>query len=118
MSRYLAGMEKQYKDAEEAIKLRDRVLKLQGNRDFVAVINEEFLVKECARYAHESADPALRPENRADALNMAQAAGHLKRFFSVLIQKGNMAEGQLENLRTAIDQERAGAPADITNEDI
>lgn len=99
-------MEKTIADIKDAIKLRDLVLRLDNNPDFKRLINDEFLVKECARYAQNSANPALGAVERADSLGIAQAAGHLKRFLSVTIQKGNHAASQLPEYESALDEMR------------
>lgn len=105
MSR-LNALEDQLKDAKALIERRDTILRLSKNADFRKIILEDFFVEECARYARESGDPALTAEQRADALNIAQAAGHLKRYLNVQIQMANQAEGQLGALEDAIENER------------
>lgn len=102
----LAALIKQQEDAKGLIARRDLALKLYDNVDFKQLILKEFCIEECARYAHSSADPALKPENRLDALNIAQAAGHLRRWLSVVVQMGNQAAGQLESLEQAIEEAR------------
>lgn len=68
---------------------------------------EEFCVNECARYAQASADPALSANERADALAIAQSAGHLRRFLSVVIQMGNSAENTIADIEAALEEARA-----------
>lgn len=58
----------------------DRLMK---NRDFRKIILEGFMVEQAARYVQESADPALTDRQRADALGIAQASGHLKRYLQI-----------------------------------
>lgn len=87
--------------------MRQAVQRLTQNVDFRKVISEQFMEKECARYVHASADPALSERNQKDALYIAQAAGHLKRYLSVLIQMGNAAENELESIDVALDEARA-----------
>ena len=60
-----------------------------------------------SRYVHASSDPALSERNQKDALSIAQAAGHLKRYLSVLIQMGNAAENEMESIDNALDDARA-----------
>lgn len=105
MSR-IEALEDQLKDSKALVKRRDTIIQLSKNADFRKVILEDFFVEECARYARESGDPALTPEQRADALNVAQAAGHLKRYLNIQIQLGNQAEGQLTAIEGAIEEER------------
>ena len=107
----LEALQKQRTDAEEFIARRERALRLADNPDFKHLVLNEFCVQECARYAQSSADPALKSEQRADALGIAQAAGHFRRWMSVVIQMGNQAESQLEAIDQAIDEVRSGSEA-------
>lgn len=107
VERQLQALDIQLEASKVHIALRDAVLRLQKNRDFVKVINEQFLVQECARYVHCSADPALSLESRADALAIAQAAGHLKRFLSVMVTMGNHAESQIPDIEREKDDIRS-----------
>lgn len=93
----------QYK---KAIELRDLAEKLSANSEFRKLILEEFMVNEAARYVATSADPAMGPNERADALNIAQSAGHLKRWLSVVVQMGNVAENNMVDLDNAINEAR------------
>lgn len=101
------ALEKQLEDAAFFIKRRDMALKLSENHEFRKLILEEFCVNECARYARESANPILKPEERADALAMAQAAGHLKRFLSVIVQMGDAAIRERQAIDEALVEARA-----------
>ncbi|QIG67785.1 hypothetical protein PP747_gp084 [Rhizobium phage RHph_Y38] len=95
------------------IALRDRLLRLQNNSDFTKLINEEFLVKEAARFVQLSQDPALpNDEARRDALQLAQATGHLKRWFSAIITMGNVAERDLRDNEALIEELRAAGDAE------
>lgn len=100
------ALERQLTEAQDIVKLRDIALKLYSNAEFKSLILDRFCVQECARYAQSSADPALTSEQRADALNMAQAAGHLRRFLSITVQMGNHAERQVPDLHDAIEEAR------------
>ena len=101
------ALEQQLSDAKLLVERRQMAMRLEKNRDFKKLILDEFCVEECARYARESANPALTAEQRADALALAQAAGHLKRFLSVVCQMGNVAEGQMVDINEAIEEARA-----------
>ncbi len=102
----VSALEKQMSDAKVAIERRATALRLYNHPDFKSLIIDEFCTTECARYAQASADPALNAEQKADALGMAQAAGHLRRYLSVLIAMGNQAEGQLTSIEEAIEEAR------------
>lgn len=102
----VAALEAQLESGKEAIAKRALALKLFHNPEFKKLILEDFCTTECARYAQASADPALAANERADALAMAQAAGHLRRFLSVQISKGNQAERLEADIEQAILEAR------------
>lgn len=103
----IEDLEDQLKQAEEAIELWQKALKLEKNREFKAVILDKFMVEDCAMYARTSVDQALPPEKRAHALAIAQAAGLLKQYLSVICQLGSQANGQIEHIRQAIAEARS-----------
>ena len=97
------ALEKQLDDAKEFIARRDLAIKLYKNPEFKKLIIDEFCGSECARYAQTSADPALSDRERADALAIAQAAGHLRRYLSVIVTMGNQSEQMLDRLEAEIE---------------
>ena len=101
------ALEQQLKGNKTLIEVRDMALKLSENREFRKLILEGFCLTESARYVHESADPHLSPEQRADALAMAQAGGHLKRFLSMAVVVGNTASRELVDVEEALEHIRA-----------
>lgn len=109
MTTEVLALEKQLKDAKFLIARRDAALKLHGNREFKQLILDDFCGTECARFAQMSADPALGTNERADALAMAQASGHLKRYLSVITQMGNVSEGSIVSIEEALDEVRGEA---------
>lgn len=88
-------IEQSIEDLKTQIALKDQVLKLERNRDFRSIILEGFCVKEAATYVQLSADPNLSKNEREDALALAQASGHIKRYLQVLKTMGYSAENQL-----------------------
>jgi hypothetical protein len=100
-------LEQQLVNAKLLVERRDRALRLSTNPDFRALILDEFCTTEAARYVQASADPALSDRDQANALALAQASGHLRRFLSVTMQMGNVAESSLVELHEAIEVERA-----------
>lgn len=101
------------KDTIELRNMRDKALRLHSNPDFRDVILEAFCVKECARYAQLSADPTLSEKDQANSLALAQAAGHLRRYLSVVMQMGNKAESDIpaieeEIVRASLEETEAG----------
>lgn len=106
-----AGLEEQLRNAKEIVARRDLAIKLSGNHTFRKLILEDYFVTEAARLVALSADPALDTTQRADALNMAQAAGHLKRWLSMQVQMGNVAAREVLEVEEALNEIR-GAEAD------
>lgn len=100
-------LELQKEHVKKLITKKNVAQRLANNKDFKELILEDFCTSECANYTHASADPSLPLEARADALNLAQAAGHLKRFLSATVNQGTVAENSLEDLDNAIDEARA-----------
>ena len=99
-------LEQQKSDFKAAIEKRGMASRLMKNRDFRKLILEEFCTAECARYAQASADPNLSKDEQADALALAQAAGHIRRYLNVVDQMGNHAENMMGRLDDAIDEAR------------
>lgn len=97
------------KDCKQTAEFADAIVRLQDNPDFRKVINEGFFLHQAARYAQESGDPMLTAVQRQDALNIAQASGHLKRFLSVSVQMGNEADRSIANADEQIEQLRSEA---------
>ena len=112
----IEALEYQLKGQREAIERNERATRLMRNPDFKKLILEEFCVQECARYAQLSADPSLPDRERADALALAQSAGHLRRWLNVVNQMGNYAQGQVAELEQAIVDVRAEEDAQGSNE--
>jgi len=99
-------LEQQKSDFKAAIEKRGMASRLMKNRDFRKLILEEFCTAECARYVQASADPNLSKDEQADALALAQAAGHIRRYLNVVDQMGNHAENMMGHLDDAIDEAR------------
>lgn len=99
--------ERRIEELKKITELGDRIMRLQTNSDFTKVINEEFLLKEAARFVQLSEDPALKPEERADALRIAQSSGHLKRWFQIQIRLANNADNEIKQLEELLEELRA-----------
>lgn len=99
--------EQEIKNAKELIERRRMALKLADNPEFKKLFLEEYFVNEAARLVQISADPNLSLEQRADALAMAQATGHTKRYLSVVVQMGAHHERALPELEAHLDELRA-----------
>lgn len=108
----IAGLEHRLEAAKGAVAHAEEVRKLMTNPLFRKVILRQFCVEDCARYVQESGDPLLADHNRADALNMAQAAGHLRRWLDLAIRMGEreadtvlQVEAELEVVRAEPEDE-------------
>ena len=102
------NLQQQLRDSRFLVERRDAILKLYQNSDYKKVILNGFCKEDCARFAQESQDPALNPAQQADALNMAQASGHLRRYLSAIIQMGNHAEREIPQIEELLIELRAG----------
>ena len=102
----VSRLENQLESNKELVRQRNLATKLVTNPDFKELIVDGFCMKDCARFAQESADPALTHEQRADALGMAQASGHLRRYLSMIVVMGNTADNQTSDLEVAIIEAR------------
>lgn len=109
MSRVYAlnQLENQISQIEALVETRARIQRLMTNSDFKELINKRYLIEEAAAFAASAGDPALTKDQREEALTMALAPGHLKRWLSVQITMANTAEDQLLELKHARDVLRA-----------
>ena len=118
----LQQLEQQRADNQEAIELRDAALRLSENKDFRRLFIEMYFKTEAARLVQLSSDPVLKQDQREDALSMAQATGHAKRFLSMLVVRGNTLSREMDDLDEQIAearQEEENAQAEVatgTNE--
>lgn len=99
-------LEQQRAGAVELLERREMALRLAENRDFRKLFIEEYFVTEAARMVQMSSDPALTKEQQGDALEMARASGHTKRYLSMIIQMATVAERDMEELDETLRQAR------------
>ena len=97
-------LEIEKKNCRERMALRDSIIKLQKNKDFQKIIEQGFMLEDCARYARNSGLVTLTKEEREDSLLKAQAAGHLKEYLHAKLMMGNNAEKTLVKLIEEEDQ--------------
>lgn len=103
----IANLEAQKKDMQEAVLIRDQILRLSNNSDFRAVFEKEFMEAEAGRLIRMAGDPMLPEKERNDCIQMALATGHIKRFLSAKVQIGNMAEETIHQIDEALEELRA-----------
>lgn len=99
----LEALERQKVATEADIEFAERAARLMENPDFRHVILDVYCVKEAAAFVHVSADPTVKPDQRADALLMAQATGHLKRWLQVTQLKAEQARDRLPEVEEHIE---------------
>lgn len=110
LSLQIVQAENEIAAAKQAVELRAKLARLKQNPDFRDLIEKEYMNDEAIRCLGQSADMANDQRMRADALSMAQATGHLRRFLIFIDQMGAVAmksigqhEELLEELRAEED---------------
>lgn len=103
----IQDLEQGIADAKDLISRRDAALKLSENREFRSLFIDGYFKEEAARLVQLSSDPALNTDQRADALAMAQATGHMKRYLSMAVQMGAVAERELPDMEAELETLRA-----------
>jgi hypothetical protein len=109
-------LEQQISNVKELTAIRDKMLQLGKIPLFKELILDTFCGTEAARLVHQSSDPALTPQQREDALNMAQAGGHLRRWLSMGCRMGDQAESDLKDLEEILAEARAEEDLQAANE--
>jgi hypothetical protein len=100
-------LEQQISNVKELMALRDKMLQLGKIPLFKELILDKFCIEEAARLVGQSADPALSPQQRSDALSMAQAGGHVRRWLSLGCRMGDQAESDLVDIEQMLAEARA-----------
>ena len=97
---------------KNSIAYAEEVRKLMGNPLFRKIIMEDFCVQSAARYVQESCDPLLTAEQRADALALAQAGGHLKRWLDITLRMADTSERSILDVDEELEKLRAEPETD------
>lgn len=103
----VSELENQLEGTKAHIERRKMALRLKNNRDFKKLILEEFCIQECARYVHTAGDPNISQASRDDALAVAMAAGHLRRYLHAVDMLGKRAESEAHSIEEALEEARA-----------
>lgn len=101
------------KKLKDSVAYAEDVRKLMGNSLFRKVILEDFCIQSAARYVQESCDPLLTAEQRADALALAQAGGHLKRWLDITLRMADTSESSILDVDAELEKLRS-QPEDET----
>jgi hypothetical protein len=113
----IQSFERDIRDAKELIEVRKAALRLEQNQDFRRLFINGYFSTEAARMVQLSSDPALTEQQRADALDMAKATGHTKRYLSMCVQMGAAAERELPSMEIALDEARAAETEEAEGEE-
>lgn len=99
----LQKIEKKRKDCIEMVRQRDISLKLYDIPEFKELIIQEYMHNEPARLAIIAQDPNFDDKQQRDCQNMAFAPGHLKRWLSMIVVRGNNAQHTLDGISAEIE---------------
>ena len=108
----IQALENEIEQAETLVARRNMALKLSENHEFRKIFTEYYFTEEAARLVQLSGDPNLDKQQREDALAMAQATGHTKRYLSVIVQMGAHYERELPAMRATLEELRMEAGAE------
>lgn len=97
-----AELEITIEEAREALELGKAAERLSTNPDFKQLIVEGYFVKEAARLAILHGDPGLRADIKQAVLDEMKGPGALKRYLSLLVQRGRMADDEIARAREAM----------------
>lgn len=89
---------------EDQIELGDRAKRLAQNPDFVALIMEDYFVKEPTRLAALMASGRITGKAFDGCVEDMKAIGHLRTFLTDYINKANLAKAELGSLQEAYDE--------------
>lgn len=107
MSRIQADIENlrsNIKEWEELITFEEAIRRLTDNPDFKKVIRQDYFVDETARLAMLAGDPNMNAAQKEDALAMALASGHLKRYLSAKLNMAANARSSIVEANNLISE--------------
>lgn len=89
---------------EHVVKTSEMAERLSKNPDFQALIMEDYFTREPARLGSLMASGRLREQDFQACVQDLRGIAHLRTFLSTFIQKGNIARGELEELKKAFQE--------------
>lgn len=102
----IQALERLKKDRALQVEMRDRVIRLSNNPDFKALIEQEYMVNEVARFMEVAGDPRMKPDQRDDALREAYGPGCLKRWLQAREIMGDHAAEQIIQIDAELEELR------------
>lgn len=104
MSNDIETLELTIEQAKKSVELMERMERLRKNRDFRAIIEDELLDNYARNTAYLVADPTMQGEAEQRDLQMElQMIGRVRQFFSVIYQKGRLAEKSIIDSEAEIE---------------
>ncbi|UVN14361.1 hypothetical protein FBPa1_0006 [Pseudomonas phage vB_PaeP_FBPa1] len=95
------------KNAEKFVRLRDAMLRLHKNRDFQALILNDFLKDNAARLVLLKADANMQaPEMQARILREIDAVGALHTYFQLIGIRGDEADQAIKDCDSELERVR------------
>lgn len=94
--------------AELSVKIMERLERLNKNRDFKAIIEDELFDSYSKSLVLMLSDPSMQEESvQKDITLDMQMIGRFRQFLSGIYQKGRLAEKTLEDVDRQLDELRA-----------
>lgn len=101
-------LELNIKEAEELVSLGRALERLEKNRDFKKVVQEQYLHKEAVRLVHAKSDGNMQaPHLQANVLRDIDGIGSFTQFLNFLRYQAEQAKDAITECETALDGVRA-----------
>ena len=92
------------KSCEDQIELGERAVRLAQNPDFIALVMEDYFVKEPHRLADLMSSGRITGKAFDGCVEDLKAIAHLRTFLKDYIDKANLARNELGSLQEAYDE--------------
>ena len=89
-------IEQKIKELKEVISIKDSLLKLYKNKDFIKVISEGYFENEPVRLT--MIRPMVKTEYQSNIDDAYKAIGLLNKFFEVVVSNGTNAQNEIDKL--------------------
>lgn len=113
MSNDIERLELTVEQANKSIKLMEQLEKLNKNREFKAIIEEELLDNYARNTVYLLSDPSCAGEaDQSDLIKDLEMIGRFRMFLSSIYQKGHVATKSIADANEMIDELRAEGVAE------
>lgn len=89
---------------EEQVELGERAVRMSQNPDFIALVMEDYFVKEPHRLADLMSSGRITGKAFDGCVEDLKAIAHLRTFLKDYIDKANLARNELAGLQAAYDE--------------